>query len=180
MKIQETSLPGVRIVQPTPFGDDRGFFQRIFDTKVFEQAGLEGRFVNINNSLSRHRGTLRGMHLQLAPSAEAKLVRCVRGALFDVAVDTRPDSPTRCQWYGHELTAENRLMMYVPEGFAHAFITLAEDTEAIYLSSAFYDPGRERGLRWNDPAVGVEWPITPEIVSPKDQGWPDYDPVNFR
>ena len=180
MEIKETSLAGVHLVVPRPFGDERGFFARIFDSKVFEQAGLIGRFVNINNSMSRHRGTLRGMHLQLAPSSEAKLVRCVRGALFDVAVDVRPDSPTRLQWCGYELTAENRTMMYVPEGFAHAFITLADDTEAIYLSSQFYDPARERGLRWNDPAVGVAWPITPEIVSSKDQSWPDYDPANFR
>jgi dTDP-4-dehydrorhamnose 3,5-epimerase len=178
--IRQTSLPGVHVIAPKPFGDERGFFARMFDSDVFEAAGLIGHFVNINNSLSRHRGTMRGMHLQLAPSAEAKLVRCVRGALFDVAVDTRPGSPTCCQWYGHELTAENRLMMYVPEGFAHAFVTLADDTEAIYLSSQFYDPARERGLRWNDPAIGVQWPVTPEVVSNKDQAWGDYDPANFR
>ncbi len=180
MDIQDVGLEKVRVIVPKPFGDERGFFARIFDTKVFAEAGLVGTFVNINNSLSRHRGTLRGMHLQLAPAAEAKLVRCVRGALFDVAVDLRPDSPTCLRWYGHELTAENRVMMYVPEGFAHAFLTLADDTEAIYLSSQFYNPACERGVRWNDPAVGVRWPMTPTVVSAKDQNWPDFDPANFR
>ncbi len=180
MQIRPTLLDGVYLVVPKPFGDDRGFFQRIFDSRAFAEAGLVSQFVNINNSLTRQRHTLRGMHLQLAPSAEAKLVRCVRGALFDVAIDLRPDSPTCCRWYGHELTAESRDMMYVPEGFAHGFLTLADDTEAIYLSSQFYDPARERGLRWNDPAVGVVWPAIPDTVSSKDQAWPDFDPVNFR
>ncbi len=152
MDIRETRLPGVHVIAPKPFGDERGFFARMFDTRVFETAGLIGQFVNINNSLSRHRGTMRGMHLQLAPSAEAKLVRCVRGALFDVAVDARPDSPTCCQWYGHELTAENRLMMYVPEGFAHAFVTLADDTEAILRPGTRARTAVERPCDWRGMA----------------------------
>ncbi len=172
-------MPGVHVVQPEAVGDARGFFARLFDADTFAAAGLVDGFVNINNSLSRHRHTLRGMHLQLPPSAEAKLVRCVRGALFDVAIDCRPGSPTQRQWFGIELTAENRTMLYVPEGCAHGFLTLADDTEAIYLSSRPYDPARERGLRWDDPAIGISWPAAPTVLSDKDARWPDYDPVHF-
>jgi dTDP-4-dehydrorhamnose 3,5-epimerase len=130
----------------------------------------------MNNSLSSQKGTLRGLHYQLPPSGEVKVVRCIRGALWDVIVDLRPDSPSYLKWFGEELTAENRKMMYVPRGFAHALITLTEDTEALYLVSNKYDPARERGVRWNDQAIGIDWPIAPVEISEKDGKWPDLDP----
>ncbi|WP_181698998.1 dTDP-4-dehydrorhamnose 3,5-epimerase [Chthonobacter albigriseus] len=160
-----------------PRTDDRGFFARVFCENEFEKAGLETRYVQANNSLSRIKGTLRGMHYQLHPAAEVKVVRCIRGSLWDCIVDLRPQSPTFGKWFGAELSAENRRMMYVPRGFAHGFITLTEDAEALYLVSAFYSPSHERGLRWNDPRFGIEWPIEPKEISQKDANWPDFDPT---
>lgn len=130
----------------------------------------------MNNSLSAQKGTLRGMHYQLFPKQEAKLVRCIRGALYDVILDLRDGSPTFGQSFGCELTGDNRRMMYVPKGFAHGFLTLEEDTEALYLVSEFYAPELERGLRWNDPRFNIQWPFTPVAVSPKDMQHPDFDP----
>ena len=179
LRFEATPIAGVHLVRPVPVGDARGFFARLFDAAAFEAAGLVGRFVNINNSRSVARHTLRGMHMQLPPSAEAKLVRCVRGALFDVAVDTRPNSPTRGHWFGVVLSADDPAMLYVPEGCAHGFLTLEDETEAIYLSSACYDAPRERGLRWDDAAIGIVWPAAPAVVSDKDRAWPDYDPARF-
>ena len=167
-------LDGAYVIELEKRGDERGFFARLFCEKEFGERGLATRFVQINNSLSAQAGTLRGMHYQLPPAAETKVVRCIRGALFDAIVDLRPDSPTFLQWYGAELNAENRKMMYVPEGFGHGFLTLAPDTEALYLVSQFYDPARERGLRWDDPAVGVQWPRAPQVVSDKDRAHPDF------
>lgn len=177
MKFNKTPLEGARTIELEKRGDDRGFFARYFCEREFGAEGLETKFVQINNSLSSKRGTLRGMHYQLPPSPEVKVVRCVRGSLWDVILDLRPDSPSFMQWFGAELSAENRVMMYVPRGFAHALITLADDTEAIYLVSEFYDPQSERGVRWNDPAIGIKWPIEPTEISPKDAKWPDFDPV---
>jgi dTDP-4-dehydrorhamnose 3,5-epimerase len=157
-------------------GDDRGFFARMFCENEFAQAGLTPKFVQINNSLSAVKGTLRGMHYQLPPRAETKLVRCVRGKLWDVILDLRPNSPTFGRWFGAELSIENRLMMYVPRGFAHAILTLADETEVIYLVSEFYAPEHERGVRWNDPRFAITWPIEPSAISPKDARWPDFDP----
>ena len=166
----------VKVIAPLQHGDERGFFARMFDSRAFAAAGLVPCYVNVNNSYSAHRRTLRGLHFQLHPSAEAKVVRCVRGALFDVAVDVRPGSATNGHWVGRELTADNRLMLYVPPGFAHGFLTLCEDTEVIYMSSAFYDPERERGYRWDDPAFGIVWPHAPEVLSAKDEAWPAMTP----
>ncbi|MGQ0501905.1 MAG: dTDP-4-dehydrorhamnose 3,5-epimerase [Panacagrimonas sp.] len=157
-------------------GDSRGFFARAFCEKEFGAAGLETRFVQMNNSLSATKGTLRGMHYQLAPSAEVKVVRCIRGALYDVIADLRPDSPTFGKTFGAELTAENRTMMYVPRGFAHGLLTLTDDTEVMYQVSAFYAPEHERGMRYNDPWLNIEWPIAPVEVSDKDRNWPLFDP----
>lgn len=176
MRFHKTPLDGARLIEIEKRGDDRGFFARYFCEREFAAEGLETHFVQINNSLSSSKGTLRGLHYQLPRAAEVKVVRCVRGALWDVIVDLRPDSPTFRKWYGADLTAENRLMMYAPRGFAHAILTLSDNVEAIYLVSAFYDPARERGLRWNDPAFGIEWPIEPMEISPKDAKWPDFDP----
>lgn len=177
MQFNETPLKGAYTIELEKRGDDRGFFARLFCEKEFSAVGLETHFVQINNSLSAKSGTLRGMHFQLPPAAEVKVVRCIKGSLFDVIVDLRPDSPTFKQWFGAELSAENRRMMYVPRGFAHGFITLADDTEAFYLVSAFYAPEQERGLRFNDPAIDIEWPMAPTEVSEKDKNWPDLDPA---
>ena len=176
MKFVETPLTGAYAVELEKRGDDRGFFARAFCEREYTAHGLVDRFVQINNSLSTQAGTLRGMHYQLTPDAEVKVVRCLRGALWDCIADLRPDSPTYRRWFGVELTAENRRSLYVPRGFAHAVLTLEDDTEALYLVSTSYAPQSERGLRWDDPWIGVEWPIQPTEISDKDAGWPDYDP----
>ncbi len=177
MKFVPTPLAGTYLIELEKRGDHRGFFARFFCEQEFAAAGLETRFVQVNNSLTAGRGTLRGMHLQLPPAAEVKLVRCIRGALHDVIVDLRPDSPTYLKWFGADLTADNRLMMYVPRGFAHGFITLGDDTEALYLVSAFYAPQCERGVRFDDPSFAIDWPLAPVEMSAKDREWPDFDPA---
>lgn len=175
MKFQPTPLKDAYLIELDKFGDDRGFFARLFCQKEFQTAGLVTQFVQVNNSLSAKKGTLRGLHYQLPPAAEVKIVRCIRGALFDVIVDIRPDSPTFGKWFGAELNQENRRMMYVPRGFGHAILTLGDDCEAFYLVSNFYSPVDERGIRWNDPCFNIEWPIMPVEISPKDAAWPDFD-----
>ena len=177
MKFHATPLQGAYTIDLEKRGDERGFFARFFCEREFEAVGIAFPIVQINNSLSAKAGTLRGMHYQLPPAAEIKVVRCIRGALYDVIIDLRPDSMTFGKWFGAELTAENRLMMYAPRGFAHGFITLADDTEAFYLTNAFYAPEAERGIRFDDPRFGVVWPTTPLDVSAKDGVWPDFDPA---
>lgn len=177
MKFIPTPLNDAYLIELEKRGDDRGFFARFFCTREFADARLVTQFVQINTSLSAKRGTLRGMHYQLAPAAEVKVVRCLRGSLYDCILDLRPDSSTYGKSFGAELNEDNRLMMYVPRGFAHAILTLKDDTEALYLVSDFYSPENERGVRWNDPKFGIEWPIEPVEISPKDGGWPDFDPV---
>ena len=173
MKFQETAIPGVMTIELEPRGDERGFFARTFCERAFAEAGLQTRMVNTNMSYSRDKHTLRGMHWQQAPSAEVKVVRCTRGRIFDVAVDIRPASATFLKWVGSELSGENRRMLYVPEGFAHGFMTLEDHTEVSYQVSSFYDGERERGIRWDDSAVGIRWPEAPAVLSEKDQGHPD-------
>ena len=177
MIFNRSPLPGAYTIELEKRGDDRGFFARLFCEREFGQAGLETKFVQINNSSSGKKGTLRGMHYQLPPAAEVKVVRCIKGSLFDVVVDLRPDSPTFKKWFGAELSAENRRMMYVPRGFAHGFLTLEADTEAFYLVSAFYDPDRERGVRWNDLRFAIGWPAEPRVISDKDAQQRDFDPA---
>jgi dTDP-4-dehydrorhamnose 3,5-epimerase len=176
MLFHQVPLEGARLIELERRGDDRGFFARFFCEREFEKDGLVTRFVQVNNSLSAKKGTLRGMHYQLGSAAEVKVVRCLRGALYDAIVDLRPDSPSFGKSFGAELNAENRLMMYVPRGFAHAILTLADDTEALYLVSDFYAPDQERGVRWNDPRFKIDWPIEPSEISAKDAAWPDFDP----
>jgi dTDP-4-dehydrorhamnose 3,5-epimerase len=176
MKFHPTTLEGAYTIEPERRGDDRGFFARVFCQNELKHQGLSPHVVQVNNSLSAKKGTLRGLHYQLAPKAEVKIVRCVRGALWDAIVDLRPDSPTFSQWFGAELNAENRLMMYVPKGFAHGILTLTDDVEAFYMVNEFYAPDQERGLRWNDQKFKIDWPIEPSEVSPKDTRWPDFDP----
>jgi dTDP-4-dehydrorhamnose 3,5-epimerase len=172
----ETPLSGAYVIELEKRGDDRGFFARAFCRNEFEKAGLSAAFVQINNSLSVDVGTLRGMHYQLPPHAETKVVRCIRGALWDCILDVRPESPTFGKWFGDTLSAENRKMMYVPKGFGHGLITLEPNTEAFYLVDEFYNPASERGVRWNDPKFGIHWPIEPRVVSEKDSGHRDFDP----
>jgi dTDP-4-dehydrorhamnose 3,5-epimerase len=163
----ETPLDGVWVIELERRGDERGFFARVFDDAEFGEHGLVTHWVNVNDSLSAQRGTLRGMHYQLPPAAEVKLVRCIRGAFYDVALDLRTG-----RWFGVELSAENRKMLYVPEHCAHGFLTLADDTEALYLTSAHYSPEHERGARWDDPAYAIDWPFAPAVLSDKDRAWP--------
>lgn len=173
-----TPLAGAWVVEPERVGDERGFFARTWCAETFAAQGLNPALAQCSVSFNERRGTLRGMHYQAAPHAEAKLVRCTRGALWDVVVDLRPDSPTFRQWFGAELTADNRRMLYVPEGFAHGFQTLEDETEVFYQISVPYVPGAGRGVRWDDPAFGIQWPHADErVMSDRDRGYPDFDPA---
>jgi dTDP-4-dehydrorhamnose 3,5-epimerase len=176
VRFQKTPLEGAYLVELEKRGDERGFFARLFCEKEFAVAGLETRFVQANNSLTLKKGTLRGLDYQLPPAAEVKIVRAIRGALWDVIVDLRPGSPSYLKWFGAELSEYNRYMLYIPRGFGHGFITLTDNVEAFYFHSAFYSPEAERGLRWNDPAVSIGWPTQPREMSEKDSNWPDLDP----
>ena len=177
MIFHETPIAGARLIELEKRGDDRGFFARFFCEKEFGEAGLATRFAQINTSLTGKAGTLRGMHYQLPPHGEVKVVRCIKGALYDVILDLRPESASFGRSFGAELTAENRLMMVVPKGCAHGFVTITDDTEALYLVSDFYDPQSERGIRFDDPKFSIEWPVQPVEVSDKDRAWPDFDPA---
>jgi dTDP-4-dehydrorhamnose 3,5-epimerase len=174
MKFAETKLAGAFLVSLHRIEDHRGFFARGWCQEEFSRHGLTSNMVQLNVGFSHKHGTVRGLHYQLPPHQEAKFVRCTRGAIFDVIVDLRPDSPTRGHWFGAELTAENALMLYAPEGFAHGYQTLADDTEAYYLTSAFYAASAARGLRYNEPAFGISWPLPVSVVSDADASWPDY------
>lgn len=175
MILTQTKLPGAYIIELEKQEDERGFFARVWCKKEFSEHSLASPMVQANMSANKKRGTLRGLHYQLAPHQEAKLVRCTKGAIFDVIIDLRPELGTYKQWLGVELTAENHKMLYVPEGFAHGYQTLSDDTEVFYQVSEFYSPESERGVRWNDPAFSIQWPITDSIlISPKDQRWRDY------
>jgi dTDP-4-dehydrorhamnose 3,5-epimerase len=177
MIFTETKLKDAFIIEIEKIGDERGFFARVWCQNEFEARGLNSCWVQANLAFSKKRGTLRGLHYQIAPYEEAKLMRCIRGAMYDVIVDLRQDSPTYKQWLGVELTEDNRRMLYVPEGFAHGYQTLVDDTEVFYPVSQFYTPGAERGMRWDDPAFAVEWPVTENLtVSEKDKSWPEYLP----
>jgi dTDP-4-dehydrorhamnose 3,5-epimerase len=173
MNFKEAKIPGVFEIDLQKREDDRGYFARAWCQKEFDDHKLP-HFVQTNMSMCRQKGIIRGLHYQLAPHGEAKYMRCIRGAIFDVVVDIRPESPTFKQWFGIELTADNRKAVFVPEGLAHAYQSLVDDSEVIYSSSCFYTPGAERGLRWNDPAFKIDWPIKEAIVSEKDAKWPDW------
>ena len=172
-----TPLAGAYLIELDKKTDDRGFFARAFCEQEFAQHGLVTRFCQVNNSLSTKKGTLRGMHYQLAPKAETKIVRCIRGALYDLVLDIRASSSTFGQSFGVELTAENRRMIYVPKGFAHGFITLTENTEAFYFVDEFYSPEHERSIRYDDPKFGLQWPTAPSVISEKDKASRSFDPV---
>jgi dTDP-4-dehydrorhamnose 3,5-epimerase len=175
MLFHETTLKDAWLIDIEPRGDSRGFFARIMCVDEFSAHGMEATFVQQNMSFSAQRGTLRGMHYQIEPHAEVKLVRCVRGALCDVIVDVRQDSPSYLKYEAFELSAENHRQLYVPRGFAHGFVTLTDDVEASYLVSAPYASTAERGLRYDDPRLGIVWPIEPVVISDKDRNWPLID-----
>jgi dTDP-4-dehydrorhamnose 3,5-epimerase len=174
MKFTPTQLPGAVLIETQPHQDDRGWFARTYCEREFEAQGLPGRMVQANLSLTRRTGTLRGLHWQSAPHEEDKLVRCVRGAIWDAIVDIRPASPTYCKWLGVELSDSNGRMLLVPRGFAHGFVTLTDDVAVHYLMSQFHAPDAARGARYNDPAFGIEWPMPVQDMSDKDRTWPDF------
>ncbi len=174
MRFQGTSLCDAWLIEPVPVWDERGFFSRVFCMREFEEHGLKTGFVQHSLSYSRVRGTLRGLHFQKPPHAETKVVCCLKGAIWDVIVDLRPDSPTAGRWEAFELTAENRRQLYIPEGFAHGFQSLTDDVEISYLISAFYVPDAAAGLRFDDPAFNITWPLPPGAMSDKDRSWPGF------
>jgi len=175
MRFAATDIAGVVIVEAEPHTDDRGYFARLHCPEEFAAAGLP--FAPVQTSLSTNpaAGTLRGLHFQKAPFAETKLVRCVRGRVFDVAVDLRPDSPTHRRWTATELSAVNLRALFIPEGIAHGFLTLEPDSDVLYQIAPVHTPGHAAGVRWNDPAFGVAWPMAPKLMSPTDAELPDYD-----
>ena len=174
MKFATTTLTDAVLIHPEPQHDERGFFARTYCRNEFAAAGLESDFVQGNMSFNRVKGTLRGLHFQRSPHEEVKVVRCIRGAIYDVIIDLRPESPSYLKWQGFELTEENGLQLYVPRGFAHGFLTLSDAAAVTYQVSAFYTPGAESGVRWDDPRFGIDWPLDVAVLSPKDAAWPDF------
>ena len=174
MLFKETALQGAFIIELEAAKDDRGLFARTFCEREFKAQGLNACFVQCSLSVNARRGTLRGMHYQAKPHAETKLVHCVRGALYDVIIDLRPQSATYCRWVGVELRAANNTLLYVPEGFAHGFQTLEDDTAVYYQISTYYAPQSARRVRWNDPAFAITWPLSDLLISDRDSGLPDY------
>jgi dTDP-4-dehydrorhamnose 3,5-epimerase len=170
LNISETTLPGVLLIEPKVFGDDRGFFMETYRADILREAGITDAFVQDNHSRSA-RGVLRGLHYQ-EPNAQGKLVRCTRGAIFDVAVDIRCGSPSYGRWFGLELSDANKLMLWIPPGFAHGFCALEDDTDLVYKCTSLYDAASDRSILWSDPAIGIEWPIAEPVLSAKDANAP--------
>ncbi len=179
MKFTPAPLAGVYVVEPERHVDERGFFARTWCQREFDEQGLAARLVQCSVSYNRQPGTLRGMHYQRPPFAEDKLVRVTRGRIYDVAVDLRPDSATFLDWFGLELTEENRLGLYIPRGFAHGFLSLTAGTEVYYQMSEFYSAGHGGGFRWDDPRVGVVWPAAVQVISERDRTYPDLQPADL-
>jgi len=175
VKFQPTELLGAFVITPEPHRDERGLFARIWCAREFEENGLDPRLAQCSVSFNPIKGTLRGLHYQVEPHAEAKCVRCTRGAIYDVILDLRSTTPTFEQWLSFELTADNRLALYLPEGMAHGFQTLVPDTEVMYHMSEFYHPESARGVRWDDPAFGIAWPPDQRTMSDRDRLFPDFD-----
>ncbi|HEV8373633.1 MAG TPA: dTDP-4-dehydrorhamnose 3,5-epimerase [Actinomycetota bacterium] len=176
MRFTETKVAGAFLIEPEPIGDERGLFARTFCREEFEAHGLSPVVAQCNLSFNHRRGTLRGLHYQAAPHGEAKLVRCTRGAIWDVAVDLRPGSPTYLAWFAAELSDGNRAALYIPEGCAHGFLSLTDAAEVAYQMSAPYAPGAARGVRWDDPAFGIEWPGEVLVINQRDASYPDVEP----
>jgi dTDP-4-dehydrorhamnose 3,5-epimerase len=179
VRISETSLAGAFLVEAETHADERGFFARTYCREEFAALGIATRFDQCSISYNARRGTLRGLHWQADPHGEEKLVRCTSGAIFDVIVDLRPESPTLRRWFGLELDAMNRRALYIPKGCAHGFISLSDASEVLYMISAAYEPAAARGLRWNDPALEIVWPIAPTVICARDAGYAllDAEPV---
>ncbi len=182
MIFTETPLLGAFVVEPEPIEDARGLFARTWCRREFEARGLETRIAQCSTSFNKRKGTLRGMHYQVSPAAETKIIRCTRGSLYDVILDMRPDSPTFTRHFAVVLTAENRKMLYVPTGFAHGFQTLEDDTELLYQISEFYAPDHARGVRWDDPVFGIRWPEDERTIVGRDRSYPNFhaSDVNTR
>lgn len=173
MEFSETPLNGVYILEPSVFGDHRGWFMETYNESIFKKANIELSFVQDNQSFSASKGTLRGLHYQLNPQAQTKLIRCTKGAIYDVAVDIRKDSPTFGKWFGIELSAKNKKQLLIPKGFAHGFMTITDDVEVQYKVDELYAPECDRGIIWNDAEIGIEWPIDiVPILSEKDEKAP--------
>ena len=172
MKLVWTNLPEVAVIEPTVFGDSRGWFMESFSERKLTELGITANFVQDNHSYSAERGTLRGLHYQLNPMAQAKLVRAARGAIYDVAVDIRRGSPNFGKWVGVELSAENKKQLYIPRGFAHGFLTLTDDVEVLYKADNYYAPEYDGNIAWNDEDIGIDWPIEPTLLSEKDSKAP--------
>jgi dTDP-4-dehydrorhamnose 3,5-epimerase len=172
----ETVLAGAFIIEPEKVADERGFFARTWCQKELSSRGLESRLVQCSISFNPKKGTLRGMHFQSAPREEVKIVRCTRGEIFDVIIDLRPGSSTFKKWVGVTLSEENRKMIYIPKGFAHGFITLFDQVEIFYQMSEFYSPEHAQGVRWNDPAFAIRWPAEVQLISERDNNYPDFGP----
>jgi len=174
MIVHETTLPGVRVLEPDRKSDERGYFARIWEPAVLAARGLNARVAQVSVSFNHRKGTLRGLHYQAAPMEEAKIVRCIRGGIFDVAVDIRPGSATCGQWVGIELSVENGRGLYIPEGFAHGFQTLVDDSEVLYFISQDYSAAHARGVRWDDPVFGIVWPDDRRTMNERDRTYPDF------
>lgn len=174
MKFAPTKIPGAYLIEIEPHADERGFFARSFCANEFQQYGLDVSFVQCNVSFTTQRGTIRGMHYQVAPDTETKLVRCTRGAIYDVILDLRPESPTFKQWVAEELTADNHRMFYIPPGCAHGLQTLVDDTEVFYQMAGVYNADSARGVRWNDPAFEIEIPLAVSVINDRDRDYPDF------
>ncbi len=172
MRFTTTPLAGAWVIDSDPHKDDRGWFMRVWCAEEFSEHGIEFKPVQANMGLSLHKGTIRGLHFQKAPALEAKLIRCTRGSIFDVAIDIRPESSTYGKWYGIELSSENNRMLYVPEGYAHGYQTLQDSTEIYYLTSQYYTPKLSFGVRFNDPLFCIKWPLAVTMVSEQDRNWP--------
>jgi dTDP-4-dehydrorhamnose 3,5-epimerase len=168
MTFTETLLKGSYVVELNPFTDERGWFARTYCKNEFSKIGFAGEWLQMNHSFTKHKATIRGMHFQLPPFSEIKLVRCIAGAVYDVIIDLRTDSPTFLQWFGVELSVQNKKMIYIPLGFAHGFQALSDDCELIYHHSQFYTPGAEGGIKYNDPRIGINWPLAVTNISERD------------
>ncbi len=180
MIFTETKLKGAYVIDIKKIEDDRGFFGRSFCRNEMREHGLNGEIVQANTSRTHLKGTLRGMHFQIPPYEEAKLIRCVRGSIFDAIIDLRPGSPTFMQWFGEELSADNYRMLYIPEGFAHGYLSLTDNVEVYYNVTAFYTPGAEKGIRWDDKGFNIKWPIEPVVISEKDRAHSDFSPEMLK
>jgi dTDP-4-dehydrorhamnose 3,5-epimerase len=179
MEFAETALKGAYVIRLKKLEDDRGYFARAWCCDEFDRQGLNPSMVQLNVGFSHLRGTLRGMHYQLAPHAEAKFIRCTRGSIYDVIVDLRKESPTFGHWHGQELTADSGLMLYAPEGFAHGYQTLQDDSEMYYFTTARYAPVAARGVRYDDPHLGINWPLPVSLISEADRNWPGFHNGNL-